>query len=80
MKLRNLARGSAKILPFVLVLAVALPTTGKAKFRVLYNFRDGNDGGKPVLFATLAIDKSGNLFGATRVGGDLKNQLCEGYG
>jgi uncharacterized repeat protein (TIGR03803 family) len=80
MKLRNLAHGSAKILPLVLVMVFAVPTTAKAKFRVLYNFRDGNDGGKPVLFATLAIDKSGNLLGATRVGGDLKNQLCEGYG
>jgi len=49
-----------------------------AKFKVLHNFTDSGDGGNPVLFVALEIDKSGKLFGATQAGGDTGN--CEGWG
>lgn len=65
-----------------IVLGVALAATPAAvatggKFRILHNFTGGNDGGGPVLFASLAIDGSGNLFGA---GGGRSKKNCEGYG
>jgi hypothetical protein len=80
MKSPSLARGTFRTLALILVLALSVLAAAKTKFRVLYNFRDGSDGADPVLFAALAMDKSGNLYGATQAGGDIKNNYCEGYG
>jgi uncharacterized repeat protein (TIGR03803 family) len=42
-------------------------TIKNSKYRVIYNFTGGNDGGKPQ--GTLGIDPSGNLYGTTFGGG-----------
>jgi len=59
------------------LLGLTASAGAKTKFRILHNFTGGNDGGGPVLFAALAIDDSGNLYGAGG-GGNEKN--CDGYG
>jgi len=67
------------LLPAALLLSclASAAAAGGVKFRILHNFTGGNDGGGPVLFASLAIDRSGNLYGAGG-GGSKKN--CDGYG
>jgi uncharacterized repeat protein (TIGR03803 family) len=56
------SRGSAR-LALILVLALSVPAAAKTKFRLLYNFTGSSDGGYPVLFAALARDSRGYLFG-----------------
>ena len=51
-----------------------------SKFRVLYNFTGGADGGRPVLFAAIAIDKAGNLVGPTAAGGYVGGDCPYGCG
>jgi hypothetical protein len=68
MKIRDLAHRAVKILAVVLVLAFGV-SAAKTEFRVLHNFTGGGDGGNPIIFAALAIDKSGDLYGATYRGG-----------
>jgi len=80
MKFRDLARRAIRILAVVLALAFGVSAPAETKFKVLHNFKDGSDGSGPVLFAALAMDNKGNLFGATAGGGDIKNKYCEGYG
>ena len=77
--LLKLARAVIVVLAAAIVLAPSV-MAASPKFRVLYSFRDGSDGAYPVPFAALAIDKGGNLYGATQAGGDIKNNYCEGYG
>ena len=77
-KLSSILIKATSVLLGVLTLEIGAPAS--PKFRVLYNFRDGSDGAYPVPFAALAIDKGGNLYGATQAGGDIKNNYCEGYG
>jgi uncharacterized repeat protein (TIGR03803 family) len=43
---------------------------------VLYSFTGGADGGNP--YAPLIMDKKGNLYSTTNIGGDLNG--CSGYG
>ena len=80
MRFPNFARRALKTLTVALVLAFGVLAGAKTKFRVLYDFRDGSDGANPVLFAALAMDGDGNLFGAAQAGGDIGNTYCEGYG
>jgi uncharacterized repeat protein (TIGR03803 family) len=51
-----------------------------SKFRILYNFTGGSDGGRPVLFAALAIGKAGNLVGPTAAGGYVGGDCPYGCG
>ena len=51
-----------------------LDKTGKET--VLHTFSGGNDGGNPM--ATLVQDASGNLYGTTEIGGDLKCHILYG--
>ncbi len=80
MKLRDHAKTAAKILALALSVVLGMSASAKTTFKVLHNFKDGADGAGPVLFAALAMDGNGNLFGATAGGGDVKNKYCEGYG
>jgi len=79
MKARHLAPAFLPLLLMVAVLFGGVTPVAAAgtKFSILHNFTGGNDGGGPVLFAALAMDKSGNLYGAGG-GGNEKN--CDGYG
>jgi uncharacterized repeat protein (TIGR03803 family) len=45
--------------------------TPDGSMSVLYTFLNGNDGGEPT--ASLMLDKSGNLYGTTLIGGSLYN-------
>jgi uncharacterized repeat protein (TIGR03803 family) len=45
---------------------------------VLHNFTGGADGGAP--FVGLSMDKVGNLYGSTQIGGDHKCPFENGYG
>ena len=60
------------------ILSLAASPAAHSNFKVLYNFTDGSDGANPVLFAALAMDRNGNLFGAAQAGGDSEG--CEGWG
>ncbi len=82
MKTRHLA---PVFLPTLLLVAILLGSVvpsaaAKTKFRVLYNFTGGADGGGPVLFAALAIDKAGNLVGPTAAGGYVGGDCPYGCG
>jgi uncharacterized repeat protein (TIGR03803 family) len=63
-------------LAVTLALAAAPVAVASSKSRVLYNFTGGSDGGNPILFAALAMDAHGNLYGATYYGGTA----CGGEG
>lgn len=69
MKFLDFAHGTIKTLAVILVLALGVSAPAKTKFKVLYNFTGGKDGGGPVYLAALAVDKSGNLFGGAENGG-----------
>jgi uncharacterized repeat protein (TIGR03803 family) len=56
----------------ILVIALAIAAQGQSQFQVLHDFGSGNDGAG--VYASLAFDKQGNLYGATSGGGDY------GYG
>ena len=80
MKLRSFAATLlARAIAVSLLAAIILvpPAVAKNKFKLLHQFTGGNDGGGPVRLAALAMDKSGNLYGAGG-GGNEKN--CEGWG
>jgi uncharacterized repeat protein (TIGR03803 family) len=49
-------------------------------FSVLYTFTGGTDGGVPYQRDPLVLDKNGNLYGTTTLGGDLGASQCFGYG
>ena len=51
-----------------LSLIVAPTAYAGNKYKVLYNFTGGGDGGGPNLFAALAIDRNGNLYGGAAGG------------
>jgi len=51
-----------------LSLVAAPAAWAGSRYRVLYNFTGGSDGGGPNLFAALAIDGSGNLYGGAADG------------
>ena len=56
----------------MLVLAPGILTTSRVQaqtYSVLYNFTGGADGSQPV--GTLVMDSQGNLYGATKAGGNL---------
>jgi uncharacterized repeat protein (TIGR03803 family) len=52
----------------MVILAVAPATWAQAKYKTLYQFTDGKDGGQPS--AALTFDHEGNLYGTTCCGGD----------
>jgi uncharacterized repeat protein (TIGR03803 family) len=75
---RNLLRSKLPIhvvwgasLAFTVVLAIAAP--GQT-FSVLYTFQGATDGAGPL--SPLAVDKFGNLYGASFYGGDTKGNWC----
>src|ERR1700676_1113457 len=80
MNSQSSTRGIFKALALMLVLAFSGAAAAKRRFKVLHDFALNSGGANPVLFATLEMDKSGKLFGATQAGGDIKNKYCEGYG
>jgi len=59
----------------LLSLVLTLPAAAASKYKVLYNFKDGNDASGP-LYGALVLDKNGNLFGTA--GGGGKNYKCGG--
>lgn len=56
-------------------LLLAIPAPAATKYKVLYNFKGGNDALGP-LYGALALDKDGNLFGTA--GGGGQNSKCGG--
>jgi len=65
MKVDHYVPRLARVLAVTMVVAAALsPAAARGKFKVLYNFPGGNDGSGPQLFAALAMDAGGNLYGA----------------
>jgi uncharacterized repeat protein (TIGR03803 family) len=74
-----------RIKPFLPTLAATLsialfltPHSWAAnKFKVLHNFTGHSDGGGPILFAALAMDAKGNLYGAA---GGGSGTGCFGWG
>jgi hypothetical protein len=53
----------------LVVTTVLVPVAwATSKYKVLYNFMGGNDGGGPNLFDALAIDGKGNLYGGAAGG------------
>jgi hypothetical protein len=68
MKAERLVLTTAALLSLALTVTSAAATGNK--FKILHNFT-GSDGGNPIIFAALAIDTSGNLYGATYRGGPL---------
>ncbi len=60
--------GAAPAIVIVLALTVVLTPAAQAQtFQVIYNFTGGIGGVYP--FASLAIDKAGNIYGTTELGG-----------
>jgi uncharacterized repeat protein (TIGR03803 family) len=57
---------------------VVFKLDSKGKETVLYNFTGMADGGAPA--AGLLMDKAGNLYGTTQIGGDLACPGGNGYG
>lgn len=59
---------AANMLAFTLVLAFSVTQAASAQtFRLLYQFKSGNDGSNP--FASLILDPKGNLYGTTTIDG-----------
>jgi uncharacterized repeat protein (TIGR03803 family) len=52
---------------FMVILALGVTASAEWKERVLYSFQGGSDGATPV--GSVALDKAGNLYGATSDGG-----------
>ncbi len=80
MKLRSFAATLlARAMAVSLLAAIVLvpPAVAKNKFKLLHQFTGGNDGGGPVRLAALAMDKSGNFYGA---GGGGNERNCDGWG
>jgi uncharacterized repeat protein (TIGR03803 family) len=76
MKTERLALTTAVVLSLALAVAPAATARGN-KFKILHNFTGESDGGGPILFAALAMDIKGNLYGAGG-GGSIRN--CDGWG
>ncbi len=78
MKATHLAPVARLLTLLMTGILLAAPThmAAASKFRILHNFTTGDDGGVPVLFAALAIDRQGDLYGADLVGGTQQN--CPG--
>jgi hypothetical protein len=57
----------ALTIPAFLFLFLTPAASRAQTFRVLHNFGSGNDGGG--ILSTLALDKNGNLYGASSAGG-----------
>ena len=76
MKTERLALTRAVLLSLALAVAPAATARGN-KFKILHNFTGESDGGGPILFAALAMDIKGNLYGAGG-GGSIRN--CDGWG
>jgi uncharacterized repeat protein (TIGR03803 family) len=53
--------------PLLVALVLAGPAAGANKYRVLYAFSGGQDGG--TVYGGVAFDKQGNLYGTTGAGG-----------
>jgi uncharacterized repeat protein (TIGR03803 family) len=70
-------KSKAIIVVLAVALALASPTPGFGgrKYKVLHNFGSGSDGSGP--FGPPALDKKGNLYGLTGIGGAGK---CSDYG
>jgi len=79
MKPQGFVARLARMSLVILVAAAAFATcaAAKSKFKILHEFTGGDDGGGAVCLAALAMDKSGNLYGAGG-GGNEKN--CDGWG
>ncbi len=78
MKPRTLNRLSVLLLTAMSVVWLPREVGAASKFRVLHHFTASNDGSGPILFAALAMDHKGSLYGATAGGGTNKN--CDGAG
>jgi hypothetical protein len=59
------------VVALILALAPAALAATKYKYRILYNFTGGTDGGAPA--SSLTFDAAGNLFGTTYSGGTTTN-------
>jgi uncharacterized repeat protein (TIGR03803 family) len=79
MKPSSFVLTAAALLSLALAVTPSAAATG-SKFKILHNFTGGSDGGGPVLFAALAMDKNGNLFGATAAGGYYEQDCPYGCG
>jgi uncharacterized repeat protein (TIGR03803 family) len=59
--------GTALFIAITAVLVLAPCTWAQSKYKTLYGFKGGADGGEP--FAGLIFDQAGNLYGTTDYGG-----------
>jgi uncharacterized repeat protein (TIGR03803 family) len=66
---RSLGNPSVALLVVSILILVVTPAMwAQAKYKTLYQFTDGHDGGQPS--AGLTFDHNGNLYGTTCCGGD----------
>ena len=69
---RNFSFGACACVAITLFCANA--GTAAAKEQVLYSFQGGNDGDQP--YAAMVVDKAGNLYGTTSLGGGVGGSNC----
>jgi hypothetical protein len=79
MKPRSFVLTAAVLLSLALAVTPAATASG-SEFKILHNFTGGSDGGGPILFAALAMDKNGDLLGATAAGGHYGQDCPYGCG
>ena len=76
MNYKNLLGAATAALLIIIAVFMLAPAAGaQSKFKTLYSFTGGTDGGYP--YAGVIIDQAGNLYGTTYEGGDLS---CYGNG